>query len=94
MAICQHEDLVVDRLELLYEAPRKQLADQLTADIAQVSPETRVVHRHFPLSDPWDFETVFARLHDFARDYEFDTEREDYLVHMRHHLGQLEDPDR
>ena len=36
----------------------------------------------FELDDPWDFEQVYGALHDFARGYDFDTEREDYLVHI------------
>ena len=34
------------------------------------------------LTDPWDFEEVYGALHDFARAYPFDPEREDYLVHI------------
>jgi transcriptional regulatory protein RtcR len=34
------------------------------------------------MADPWDFEEVYAALHDFARSYPFDPEREDYLVHI------------
>ncbi|HVH33588.1 MAG TPA: RNA repair transcriptional activator RtcR, partial [Tahibacter sp.] len=44
--------------------------------------ETQVRVHDFFLSDPWDFEQVFAALHEFARNYPFDTEREDYLVHI------------
>ena len=28
-----------------------------------------------PFDDTWDFEEVYGRLHDFARDYAFDTEK-------------------
>ena len=34
------------------------------------------------IRDPWDFDEVFSALHDFARAYPFDPEREDYLVHI------------
>jgi transcriptional regulatory protein RtcR len=34
------------------------------------------------IRDPWDFEQVYAALHDFARGYRFDTEAEDYLIHI------------
>ena len=34
------------------------------------------------IADPWDFEEVYGALHDFARGYPFDPEREDYLVHI------------
>ncbi len=32
--------------------------------------------------DAWDFEQVYGVLHDFARGYEFNTEREEYLIHI------------
>lgn len=32
--------------------------------------------------DAWDFEEVYATLHDFARRYPFEPDREDYLVHI------------
>jgi transcriptional regulatory protein RtcR len=32
--------------------------------------------------DPWDFDEVFGALHDFARAYPFDPDKEDYLVHI------------
>ena len=32
--------------------------------------------------DPWDFGLVYGALHDFARAYPFDPDREDYLVHV------------
>jgi transcriptional regulatory protein RtcR len=34
------------------------------------------------LADPWDFEEVYAALHDFLHGYAFDPEREDYLLHI------------
>ena len=33
-------------------------------------------------SDPWDFEEVYETLFQFARGYPFDTEAEDYLIHI------------
>jgi len=32
--------------------------------------------------DPWDFEQVYGALHDFARAYSFNTETEEYLIHI------------
>jgi transcriptional regulatory protein RtcR len=80
--LCRHEDLVIDRFELLYEPKFEALAGAVTADIATVSPETVVRPHHIELHDPWDFEHVYAALHDFARAYPFEPERDDYLVHM------------
>ncbi len=82
VAMCQHEDFLVDRLELIHDLQASGLAQRITEDIAQVSPET-VVRRHvMGLRDAWDFQEVYAALHDFARGYAFDTEAEDYLVNI------------
>jgi len=82
VALCQHEDLVVHRFELLTSKKYEKLAHQVAADIATVSPETTVNIRDFELQNPWDFEEVYAALHDLARTYTFDPEQEEYLVHI------------
>ena len=82
VSLCQHEDFVVDRLELIHDKRSSSLANQVIEDIGSVSPETKVVEHLFSMRDPWDFDEVFAKLHDFALDYPFDTEREDYLIHI------------
>ena len=82
IVLCQHEDLVIDRLELLFQPRYQALADELTHDIQIVSPETIVKHNLINLTDPWDFESVYADLHDFARSYTFNNEKEDYLLHI------------
>ncbi len=81
VALTQHEDLLVDRLELLHGKTPDLLA-QVTADIAHVSPETKVVPHELELRDPWDFEHVYEKLHEFGSRYRFDPDREDYLVHI------------
>lgn len=82
VAICQQDDLVVDRFELLVERRYSRLADQVVSDIETVSPETEVRTHSIALNDPWDLEEVYATLHQFSRDYSFDTDVEDYLVHI------------
>ncbi|WP_255992114.1 RNA repair transcriptional activator RtcR [Chitinolyticbacter albus] len=82
VGLCQQEDLVVHRLELLHDARSRGLFERLRRDIAQVSPETEVVSVEIALRDPWDFEEVYAALLDYARGYTFDTEAEDYLIHI------------
>jgi transcriptional regulatory protein RtcR len=79
-SIFGHEDLLVDRLELL--CPRPSQADVLVADIQRASPQTEVRLHDFDLSNAWDFPQVYAALHDFARAYPFDVERERYLIHL------------
>jgi transcriptional regulatory protein RtcR len=81
--LCRHEDFVVDRLELLFEPMHAFIVDEIEADIAIVSPETKLVRNPIALGDPWDFESVYAALLDFARSYPFsDADDEDYLIHI------------
>jgi transcriptional regulatory protein RtcR len=82
VSLCQHEDLIVDRLELIHDPAHKALAASVSDDIRHVSPETKVDLHAVGFKDPWDFEEVYGALHDFARAYPFDPDREDYLVHI------------
>jgi transcriptional regulatory protein RtcR len=91
LAVCQHDDLLISRFELLYPKRFAALAETVRKDIQQVSPETDVRLVLDPTQDPWDFESVYGSLHDFARSYPFDTDAEDYLVHITtgSHVAQI-----
>jgi transcriptional regulatory protein RtcR len=91
VALCQQEDLLVSRFELLYGQRHADLATTVCEDIRHVSPETEVRLHDDGSTDPWDFESVYAHLHDFARAYPFDPESEDYLVHITtgSHVAQI-----
>lgn len=82
VSLCQQEDFVVDRLELIYQGNFKKLARQVKGDVLQVSPETEVVDQKVVMRDPWDFQEVYGMLHDLCRDYPFDPSRENYFAHM------------
>jgi transcriptional regulatory protein RtcR len=82
VAISQHEDLLIHRFELLYQKKFALLADIVIGDISTVSPETEVRLNQIHLEDPWDFEEVYGAFHNFATGYEFDTDREEYLIHI------------
>jgi len=82
VALCQHEDLVIDRFELLYQKRFTRLGQTIFEDIRSVSPETEVVPHMIEFADPWDFEEVYGALHDFARAYPFNPDEEEYLVHI------------
>src|ERR1051325_1539028 len=82
VALCQQEDLAVDRLELIYPRQGTNLVQQIAEDIAQVSPQTQVRLHLVEQRDAWDFEEVYTSLHDFAAAYPFDQENEEYLVHI------------
>ena len=74
VSLFQHDELLVDRLLLL--VPREGAGDTVIADVRRLSPETRVQPVVLPLTDPWDFELVFAALHDLARQLPFDDDDE------------------
>jgi transcriptional regulatory protein RtcR len=82
VAVCQHEELLIDRFELLHEPREKPLAELLAGDIRSVSPETDVRLHEIPFRDAWDFEEVFEAMHRFAREYPFRTDEEQYLIHI------------
>ncbi|WP_191487766.1 RNA repair transcriptional activator RtcR [Pseudomonas sp. FEN] len=84
VGLCQQPDLLVHRFELIHgtDARDVSLAERVRNDIQQVSPETEVRLHPMTLRNPWDFEEVYATLHDFTTEYSFDTEHEEYLVHI------------
>ncbi len=82
VGLCQQPDLPINRLELLHQPRDKGMAQQVAEDIVAVSPATQVVLQEVALKDPWDLEEVYSAFLDFASRYPFDTENEDYLVHI------------
>ncbi|TWG38979.1 transcriptional regulatory protein RtcR [Acidovorax delafieldii] len=82
VSLVQHEDVVIERLELLYTPPHRELAHQVRTDMATASPETTVNLVPLPIADPWDFGEVYAQLYDWTQAYRFDTEREEYWTHI------------
>ena len=84
VGLCQQDNLQIDRLELIHDLDTRDviLAERVRADIQHISLTTEVRLHSMPLSNPWDFEEVYGALHDFTSAYAFDTEGEDYLVHI------------
>src|SRR6185369_12439131 len=76
VSLCQHDDLAIDRVELLFPRVGTNLCKQVCEDIAQVSPGTQLRTYQVDPKDPWDFEEVYTALHDFAAAYPFDQENE------------------
>jgi transcriptional regulatory protein RtcR len=82
VSLCRQPDLIVRRFELLHGKRDSSLAKTVRADIRTVSPETEVRQHETEFGDPWDFEEVYETLFKFSRHYSFDTESEDYLIHI------------
>jgi transcriptional regulatory protein RtcR len=82
VSICRQPDLIVKRFELIHARRDTHLAELVAGDIRSVSPETEVRFHTIEFDDPWNFEEVYEKLSAFARAYPFDTDVEDYLVHI------------
>jgi len=82
VSLCQHEDLLVDRMELILESRGQSLSRQVAEDLGVVSPETEVREHFVRFEDPWDFAGVYGALRELVDAYPFDPENERYLVHM------------
>ncbi len=83
VSLGMQEDRQFDRIELLVDQRRfKNLAQQVSKDIIEVSPQTEVKLHDFFANDPWDIEEMYAKLFDFVHNYRFDLEQEDYFVHI------------
>src|SRR5687767_8579083 len=91
VALCQHEDLLISRFELLHQKQFQSLSDTVCKDLDAVTPGTKVNCHTVEFDDAWDFEGVYGALHDWVRAYPFKPEEEDYLVHITtgSHVAQI-----
>jgi transcriptional regulatory protein RtcR len=91
VSLAQQADLKIDRIELFFNGNCHDLVNRLTDDIGVVSPLTLVNPHNLPIVDSWDFESVYAALFEFANNYVFDTENEEYFVHITtgSHVAQI-----
>lgn len=91
VSVCQHDDLLVDRFDLLYEPKFHAICKVICGDLAGVSPETQVRTHEIQFENAWDFQEVYGVLHDFARAYPFKPDEEEYLVHITtgSHVAQI-----
>lgn len=80
--LCRQDDFIIHRFELLADPKYMAIAEQVKADIALVSPDTTVVINEMEVHNPWDLEEVYEALFDFTDLYRFNTQEEDYLLHI------------
>jgi transcriptional regulatory protein RtcR len=82
ISLCQQEDFVVNRLDLMVDRKHwHELAETVIADIALVSPETEIVVHDLTIRDPWDFGEVYGVMADLCDRFDF-KDSVDYLAHM------------
>ena len=82
VALCQQEDLLINRFEIIHEPNFDTLGILTQEDMRSISPETEVNRHIVEFKDPWDFQIVYGALYDFVRAYEFNLDEEDYYIHI------------
>jgi transcriptional regulatory protein RtcR len=82
VSLAQHDDLQMDRLELMHDVRNLALAQRVQADVTQLSPTTEVRLIEMNLANPWDFGEVYGALYDWVGRYAFDTDEEEYWAHI------------
>ena len=82
VGLCQQPNINIGRFELIHQVNDYSMAHRVKEDIEQASPQTEVVLHEVDIADPWDFEEVYTSLLDFSASYPFDTDNEEYLVHI------------
>ena len=80
--LCRQADFIIHRFELLVDPKYMSIAEQVKDDIALISPDTTVVINEMEIHNPWDLEEVYEALFDFTDLYRFNTQEEDYLLHI------------
>lgn len=91
ISLFQHEELLIDRFELLYQFKYESIANQIISDAKTLSPETKINKHEIQINDPWDLEEVYNSLYDFALGYNFKTDEEEYFLHITTgtHISQI-----
>lgn len=67
---------------MIHHRDEEELADLTTHDMQVISPSTRITTYVVDYNNPWDFEQVYAQLHDIARFHPFSPEDNNYYVHI------------
>lgn len=82
LSLLQHHEFQVDEIVLLYEKHNEDLLNLTMRDIEQTCLNIKITPYLADVSDPWDFEQVYSELHDFAHNYPFDTDENNYFFHI------------
>lgn len=82
VSLALQKTLPIKRFDFIFDKKFNDVADIVSKDFTNKSPSTLVVKHVLNFPHPWDFESVYAELLRFAHEYKFDTDNEDYFVHI------------
>lgn len=82
IGLVQQGTLPITELHLIFSKEHMKLAERIRLDIQSVSPKTKVVLDNINLRNPWDFEEVYGKFYDYAKQPCFHDEKAQYYIHM------------
>lgn len=82
LSLVSHANFPVNHFILLHQPHDEPLALLTIDDLKIVSPNTKFERYTVNYRDPWNFESVYAELHDFALAHQFDPEVDDVYVNI------------
>ena len=82
LSLLMHHEFQVNELVLIYHHDDQRLADITIRDAENCCLDLKISRYKVDYDDPWDFELVYSQLHDFAHQYPFDPERNNYFFHI------------
>lgn len=82
MSLLMHHEFQVDELVLLYNKKDEKLLDVTMRDAKELCLNIKITPYEVEYDDAWDFEQVYSQLHDFAQDFTFNPEQNNYYFHI------------
>lgn len=82
LSLIKHKDLPIHELALLYHTKQHDDFEAIKSDINKISPNIIVTAHQLNYLNPWDFVSMYTQLYNFSKEYSFDLERNEYLIHI------------
>lgn len=82
VSITMHLEFPIQEYLLMYLPEDSELLNVVVRDMAEVSPQTKVIPILVECDDPWDFEAVYSRIYEVATAQTFDVENNHYFVNI------------
>ncbi len=82
MSLLMHHGFQVDELVLLYNKEDENLLKLTMRDAEELCLNIKITPYQVEYDDAWDFEQVYSQLHDFAQNFTFNPELNNYFFHI------------
>lgn len=82
ISMLYQDDFDINEFILIHHQNDNELAQLTINDMHEISPELCVKSHPVNYQNAWDFEQVYAALHDFTTQHEFDAENNHYYTHI------------